>query len=81
MVNLLLNIYFQLVGQIDEADAVIPRLDEFTSLLNQDDARVLVDLLKLAVAGRAGDKARDTISEVLIGMQLSCIIGKFACSL
>ena len=29
----------------------LPDCDEFTRLLTQDDARMLVDLLKLAVAG------------------------------
>lgn len=40
-------------------------LDEFTCKINADDARVLVDLLKLAVAVRAGDKGREALSEVL----------------
>ncbi|XP_019484450.1 PREDICTED: E3 ubiquitin-protein ligase HERC2 [Hipposideros armiger] len=43
-------------------------LDEFTSLLVSDDTRVLVDLLKLSVCGRAGDKGRDVLSAVLSGM-------------
>jgi hypothetical protein len=30
----------------------LPDCDEFTKLLVQDDARMLVDLLKLAVAGK-----------------------------
>ena len=52
-------------------------LDEFTSLLVVDDTRVLVDLLKLSVCGRAGDKGRDVLSAVLSGMgtaypQVSC---------
>ena len=42
-----------------------------------DDTRVLVDLLKLSVCGRAGDKGRDVLSAVLSGMgtaypQVSC---------
>jgi hypothetical protein len=32
-----------------------PDCDEFTRLLTQDDARMLVDLLKLAVAGESCD--------------------------
>lgn len=43
-------------------------LDEFTSNITPDDARVLVDLLKLAVATRAGEKGREVISEVLIAL-------------
>ncbi|KFM56578.1 E3 ubiquitin-protein ligase HERC2, partial [Stegodyphus mimosarum] len=43
-------------------------VDEFTNLLSSDDARVLVDLLKLAVAGRMTDKAKDVISSVLLNM-------------
>ncbi|XP_052829652.1 E3 ubiquitin-protein ligase HERC2 isoform X3 [Octopus bimaculoides] len=40
-------------------------LDEFTSKLTADDARVLVDLLKLAVANRAGEKGKDTLAGIL----------------
>ena len=52
-------------------------MDEFTSLLVVDDTRVMVDLLKLSVCGRAGDKGRDVLSAVLSGMgaaypQVSC---------
>lgn len=43
-------------------------MDEFTSLLVSDDTRVLVDLLKLSVCGRAGDKGREVLSAVLSGM-------------
>ncbi|KAM9300223.1 E3 ubiquitin-protein ligase HERC2 isoform 4-T5 [Morus bassanus] len=43
-------------------------LDEFTSLLVPDDTRVMVDLLKLAVSNRAGEKGRDVLSAVLSGM-------------
>lgn len=43
-------------------------LDEFTSLLVPDDTRVLVDLLKLAVSCRSGDKGREVLSAVLSGM-------------
>ncbi|CAH0559020.1 unnamed protein product [Brassicogethes aeneus] len=44
-------------------------LDEFTSLLNENDARLLVDLLKLAVADRIeDDQAKDILSSVLITM-------------
>ena len=41
-------------------------LDDFTKLLVEDDARLLVDLLKLAVAGRLpSDKSRESLSQVL----------------
>ncbi|KAK7877601.1 hypothetical protein WMY93_031686 [Mugilogobius chulae] len=43
-------------------------LDEFTSLLVPDDTRVLVDLLKLAVSCRSGDKGKEVLSAVLSGM-------------
>ena len=43
-------------------------LDEFTSLLSEEDARVIVDLLKLAVAGRAGEKGKETLSKVLTAL-------------
>lgn len=43
-------------------------LDEFTSLLVPDDTRVMVDLLKLAVSCRSGEKGRDVLSAVLSGM-------------
>ena len=57
----------QVVGQAEEADPMHPNLDDFTSLLGQDDARMLVDLLKLAVAGRAVDTAKEIIVNVLVG--------------
>ena len=42
------------------------KLDDFTKLLAQDDARQLVDLLKLAVAGRCNDGgSREALAEVL----------------
>lgn len=43
-------------------------LDDFTRKLTEDDARVLVDLLKLAVAGRAGPGSSEAITKVLIGL-------------
>ncbi|XP_037554244.1 E3 ubiquitin-protein ligase HERC2 [Nematolebias whitei] len=43
-------------------------LDEFTSLLVPDDTRVMVDLLKLAVSCRSGDKGKEVLSSVLSGM-------------
>nr|CAD7415714.1 unnamed protein product [Timema poppensis] len=57
----------QVVGQPEETFPLQPNLDEFSGLLGQDDARMLVDLLKLAVAGRAVDMAKETIVNVLIG--------------
>ncbi|CAL1297267.1 unnamed protein product [Larinioides sclopetarius] len=52
-------------------DATELDVDEFTNLLSSDDARVLVDLLKLAVAGRINDKAKDIISSVLSNLSKS----------
>lgn len=46
-------------------------LDEFTSRLSADDARVLVDLLKLSVAGRVGSSGKETLSDVLTGLAKS----------
>lgn len=43
-------------------------LDEFTGLLVPDDTRVMVDLLKLAVSSRSGEKGKDVLSAVLSGM-------------
>lgn len=51
-----------------EPEAINSLLDEFTARLTAEDARALVDLLKLAVAGRAGEKATDAISDVLKAM-------------
>lgn len=43
-------------------------LDEFTSLLVPDDTRVMVDVLKLAVSCRSGEKGKEVLSAVLSGM-------------
>ena len=45
-----------------------PDLDDFTSTLTSDDARVLVDLLKLAVSRRAGEKGKAAIAHVLTAL-------------
>ena len=45
-----------------------PDLDEFTSNLSSEDARLLVDLLKLAVANRAGERGRVAIAHVLTAL-------------
>ena len=55
----------QVVGEAGGTEA---GLDEFTSSLTEDDARMLVDLLKLAVAHRVCDAAKETISSVLIAL-------------
>lgn len=57
-------------------------LDEFTSLLVPDDTRVMVDLLKLAVSCRSGEKGKEVLSAVLSGMgtaypQVTCCIHTF----
>ncbi|KAK0097381.1 hypothetical protein PV326_002182 [Microctonus aethiopoides] len=46
-------------------------LDEFTTTLTEDDARMLVDLLKLSVANRVCDGSKETISSVLIALAKS----------
>ncbi|XP_042145750.1 E3 ubiquitin-protein ligase HERC2 isoform X2 [Ixodes scapularis] len=53
-----------------EPEAANSLLDEFTSGLTAEDARALVDLLKLAVAARAGDAAKEAIADVLKAMAL-----------
>ena len=40
-------------------------MDDYTKLLCADDARMLVDLLKLAVTGRCSDRSRESLSTVL----------------
>ena len=43
-------------------------LENFTRLLSVEDARVMVDLLKLAVAKRVGEKGKETLAAVLTTM-------------
>ena len=43
-------------------------LDNFTHLLTVEDARVMVDLLKLAVAKRVGERGKETMAAVLTTM-------------
>ena len=43
-------------------------LVDLTGVLSVEDARVLVDLLKLAVANRVGEKGRETLGTVLTAM-------------
>lgn len=55
-------------------DGGITGLDEFTSLLTENDARLLVDLLKLAVADRIEDEqAKEILSSVLISKIINLI--------
>ena len=42
-------------------------MDNFTGLFTQDEACVLVDLLKLGVSGRAGPFAKEAVSSMLLG--------------
>lgn len=62
-------------------DGDISGLDEFTSLLTENDARLLVDLLKLAVADRVEDEqAKEVLSTVLISKNCNVVIKyKFHC--
>lgn len=46
----------------------ITDLDEFASLLTVEDARIMVDLLKLAVSGRVGEKGKESLSAILTTM-------------
>ena len=43
--------------------SLIEGVDEFTSSLGHDDSRLLVELLKLAVADRAGENGREVLSD------------------
>ncbi len=43
-------------------------VEDFTSVLTVEDARVLVDLLKLAVANRVGERGKETLGAVLTAM-------------
>ena len=45
--------------------SLIEDVDEFTSSLGHDDSRLLVELLKLAVADRAGDNGKEVLAGVL----------------
>nr|XP_032812660.1 E3 ubiquitin-protein ligase HERC2 isoform X4 [Petromyzon marinus] len=57
-----------------QARAAVPEpegLDEFTCLLVPEDTRVLVDLLKLAVAARASERGREVLSAVLSAMGIA----------
>lgn len=56
----------QVVGEVINSDS--GTLDEFTTMLSEDDARMLMDLLKLAVAQRVTDNAKNIISSVLISL-------------
>ncbi|XP_077868707.1 E3 ubiquitin-protein ligase HERC2-like [Saccoglossus kowalevskii] len=58
----------QVTSPDDSEPPTIQGLDEFTSKLGSDDARVLVDLLKLAVADRAGPHGKEALSSVLTAL-------------
>ena len=51
-----------------ELSTLLSDLDDFSKKLTADDARVLVDLLKLAVAKRAGEKGKEALSCVLTAL-------------
>ena len=53
------------VGRLDIVKEYPPGIDEFTHLFGQDDIRMLVDLLKLAVAGRCSEKSRESVASLL----------------
>ncbi|XP_043204412.1 E3 ubiquitin-protein ligase HERC2-like [Amphibalanus amphitrite] len=54
--------------QVETARTPELRLDSFTSQLTADDARGLVDLLKLAAAGRVRDDATGALAQLLKAM-------------
>ena len=51
-----------------ELSALLQDLDDFSKKLTADDARVLVDLLKLVVAKRAGDNGKESLSCMLTAL-------------
>jgi len=55
----------KLPEQLDKIGEVPPGIDEFTHLFGQDDIRMLVDLLKLAVSGRSSEKSRESVASLL----------------
>ena len=55
-------------GNGEGAVSAVPDLDDFSQKLAADDARVLVDLLKLAVANRAGERGREALSHILTAL-------------
>ena len=57
-------------GESDAVATVSPSvgLDDFTGRLSDGDARMLLDMLKLAVAGRVGDNGKPTLSHVIKGL-------------
>jgi len=56
----------QVTCTLDKVQTSFPTgLDEFTNNLSADDCRVLVDLLKLSVASRVGEKGKETLSDIL----------------
>lgn len=59
---------FQRENMYDEKQHESTSLNEFISLLTVEDSRVLVDLLKLAVSGRVGDKGKSTLSVIVNAM-------------
>lgn len=58
----------QVIGPQEEPPQLAPDIDEFTGLLDLNDAHSLVDLLKLGVAGRSGPHASETLADVLIAL-------------
>ena len=52
----------------NDTRSVMSDLNTFASLLTVEDARVMVDLLKLAVSGRVGERATESLSAVLTAM-------------
>ncbi len=59
----------ELSAEVPKKKVHIPSgLDDFTRLLTVEDARVMVDLLKLAVANRVGEKGKETLGAVLTAM-------------
>ena len=65
---------FQLVDDIADGDSNSGiGSDDFLGLFTQEEACVLIDLLKLGVANRAGPNAKETVSSMLLCKLCTCV--------
>lgn len=55
-------------AEVDTSIICVPDLDDFSQKLTADDARSLVDMLKLAVAKRAGERGKEALTDVLTAL-------------
>jgi len=63
-----IKLSLQILDNIDPNDSLTgPPVELFTDIFTTEEACVLVDLLKLGVANRAGLNAKEAISSMLLG--------------